>query len=244
MYTLNIAQRYEGKKFGLLTIIKYIPGSTVLGKYGMAKVLCKCDCGSNAEFLHSSVVYKNVVSCGCLNPHPKWNGGSKKYEKEYNTWSKMRARCTSKKCKDYKYYGERGIKICTEWINSFNEFIKDMGEKPHPKELYSLERLNNDGNYEPSNCIWASRKQQSQNRRYKAYTQECQHCQKTYKKSKSTKSKFCSQKCYSEHRKTSIARNCLYCHNIFIARCKSDPKKFCSPKCGALNRAINVRAHP
>lgn len=80
----------------------------------------------------------------------------------YNTWSGMRQRCLNPKCEGYSRYGGRGIKICKRWLDSFQNFFNDMGAKPSPD--LTIERLDNDGNYTPSNCVWATRSQQSRNR--------------------------------------------------------------------------------
>lgn len=82
---------------------------------------------------------------------------------EYNTWDAMIQRCTNPNCKAYYNYGARGITVCSEWRGSFMTFLRDMGNKPSPE--LTLERVNNDGNYEPSNCKWATRKEQQGNRR-------------------------------------------------------------------------------
>lgn len=82
---------------------------------------------------------------------------------EYHAWSHMRQRCNKPQTKYYEHYGGRGIKVCERWDNSFENFIKDMGKKPSPK--HTLERLDNNSGYSPSNCVWASYHRQGYNRR-------------------------------------------------------------------------------
>lgn len=82
--------------------------------------------------------------------------------KEYFCWSSMKRRCKSPKHPDYAYYGGRGIKVCSEW-EKFSNFIRDMG--PAPSKTHSLDRIDNNGNYEPKNCKWATKEEQTRNRR-------------------------------------------------------------------------------
>jgi hypothetical protein len=81
----------------------------------------------------------------------------------YSTWEGMKARCLNKNSKDYPRYGGRGIKICSAWVHDFDQFLRDMGEKPNPK--YTLERVNNDEGYNKSNCVWASIESQNSNKK-------------------------------------------------------------------------------
>ena len=135
--------------------------------------LCVCDCGTFRPVSSSSLVGHTSTRC-THHPSVIIHGHSRRGNKsiEYQTWNNMIERCYHPSHVGYQYYGARGIKVCDRWRNSFQSFLEDMG--PKPKGL-SLDRINNDGNYEPSNCRWATQAEQLYNRRpYKVVT----HCKR------------------------------------------------------------------
>jgi hypothetical protein len=130
--------------------------------------LCSCSCGGTTRVRTGQLTTGHSKSCGCLRSLsgpscPNFVHGHSKPTPEYKSWCDMKRRCLSKKQKNYASYGGRGIKVCKRWLNSFENFLADMG--PKPDRSYSIERKNNDGNYEHGNCCWATRSQQMANRR-------------------------------------------------------------------------------
>lgn len=129
-----------------------------------AKWLCICKCGEEKEVYAYALTTGNSKSCGCLTKDMVSKANFKHGRPlEYMTWRSMRQRCNNINAKHYPSYGGRGIRVCKEWDESYEQFIKDMGPKPG-KEL-SIERVDNDKGYYPDNCIWATPTVQARNKR-------------------------------------------------------------------------------
>ena len=124
---------------------------------GEAHSWCLCDCGKLKVIKNYNLKIHKITSCRCsMN---KTHGHSK--SKTYKSYQSMKLRCYDITNISYKYYGARGIIVCDRWLESFENFLHDMGERP---EGTSLDKINNDGNYEPSNCRWATIQEQNSNK--------------------------------------------------------------------------------
>lgn len=157
----RVFQDLSGRVFGLLTVQSRATNS----KSNQTRWLCLCACG-NSTIVHASALKNNVSqSCGCKQAKlmaDKMRKHGAFGTAEYSVWVGMRRRCNDTKCKNYPYYGGRGIRVCERW-GSFDHFLADMGLRPTPE--LTLERVDNDGNYEPNNCKWATRAEQRANQR-------------------------------------------------------------------------------
>jgi len=147
-----------GKTFGRLLVV----AEAGRAKSGHALWLCQCDCGGKTITSGKDLRRSRVKSCGCLRKELFITTHGMSYSPTHISWTAMKRRCNNPHSKDYKNWGGRGIKVCARWANSFENFLADMGEKP---EGLTLERKNNDRNYEPENCKWATRKEQGRNSR-------------------------------------------------------------------------------
>jgi len=126
---------------------------------------CKCRCGNTTLLFPYQFQNGSIMSCGCLKKRTPHNATHKlSRENLYHIWETMRLRCTSPKNKRYYLYGARGISVCPEWFNNFLAFREWALTNGYRKGL-SLDRINSNGNYEPSNCRWVTVKEQQNNRR-------------------------------------------------------------------------------
>lgn len=160
-----------GSRYGYWTVLEVLRGT----RWKSGEAIAVCDCG-RVKIVHTRYLRTGESkSCGCHKTELwlKANGGKSANFKhglartpEYHTWMAMRHRCYDSSRKDYPRYGGRGITICASWRESFLNFLKDMGLRPEGD--YSIDRIDNDGNYEPDNCRWATDKQQRANKRRKA----------------------------------------------------------------------------
>lgn len=144
-----------GERRGRLVAVVYL---------GESQWRCACDCGGSA--IVSTSNFSRQKSCGCLKSEVTTNRNfkhGKSGTSEYKIWRKMLGRCHCRSSAGYARYGGRGISVCKRWRSSFVAFLEDMGARPTPR--HSIERLNNDRGYTPKNCVWATQREQCNNRR-------------------------------------------------------------------------------
>ena len=135
--------------------------------FGRPTVLCRCECGTERAVREYYIRTGRSVCCGCsrMENFTRTTHGhapSFKCTPEYECWSGIWKRCTNPKTRSFKWYGARGIKVCERW-GQFENFLKDMGLKPSPK--HTIERKDNNGDYEPGNCVWATSEENMSNKR-------------------------------------------------------------------------------
>lgn len=159
-----------GQRFGRLVALTRVASTRLPCGAATTRWRCRCDCGKTILVARGHLRSGHTASCGCfkrektrsLNAiHGEAAEGHR--TPEYACWVGMIKRCENPRVQIWPYYGGRGITVCDRWRSSFTAFLSDMGRKPSAH--HSIDRINNDGNYGPGNCRWATRSQQRQNQR-------------------------------------------------------------------------------
>ena len=161
---------YIGKRYGMLTVVAYAGK----GRNNLNLLKCACDCGNEKIVSASSLNSGSVSSCGCLGKKNherlanlnKTHGESK--TRLYKIWQGMKSRCLNPNRPKYARYGGRGIKVCDEWVNSFEAF-KSWALENGYNDTLTIERNDVNGNYEPSNCCWIPPEEQKDNKEKTIY---------------------------------------------------------------------------
>ena len=160
----------SGKRYGNLVVLEHWE-SISNGK--THKWLCRCDCGETKTVDSNNLKSGRTVSCGCINrkiaseTRKRYKTHGSSFTPEYRTWLGMKTRCHNENDPNYVYYGARGIKVCSSWKDSFENFYEDMGERP--SDNHSIDRIDVNGDYEPGNCRWATASEQRRNTRKTRY---------------------------------------------------------------------------
>lgn len=153
-----------GNRYGRLTVV----GLSTVQKGSAPLWYCSCDCGGSIDVPGSPLRKGKVVGCGCVQRERSkaantTHGAFYSHPAEYRAWSEAKRRCFNANAKCYPRYGGRGITMCDEWKSDFSAFLRDLGPRPTPE--HSLDRIDNNGDYRPGNCRWATAKEQNRNKR-------------------------------------------------------------------------------
>lgn len=167
---MAIFKDLTGERIGRLTVIERAKSITQKNGKLVTRWLCKCDCG-NIKIIRADTLGRGTKSCGCLKHEldkKQHTNDPVKFKRLYRIWCCMKQRCYNKNLKAYKDYGGRGIQVCDEWINNYRKF-ESWSLKNGYDDTLTIDRINNNGNYEPSNCRWVTREMQSKNKRNNVY---------------------------------------------------------------------------
>lgn len=170
----TLAEALSGEtRFGRLRVLREVEGIPIPGNGTSRRVLCRCDCGTEKVFFLQNVKRGLTSSCGCLtvdkNRQMRLTHGDSRCREtgsiapEYRVWAHMIGRCENENDGSFSAYGGRGISVCPDWRASYERFLADMGRRPSP--AHQIDRINNDGNYEPGNCRWVEYADQCRNKR-------------------------------------------------------------------------------
>jgi hypothetical protein len=164
-------QNLIGQNFGRLNVLYRAHTA------GRTRWVCRCSCGQQTTVMATKLQQQRTKSCGCLNREMTIernlkHGCNKRGAKtpEYDVWQRMKRRCYNSRDNRYKYYGARGIRVCKRWKNNFQNFLADMGTRPdgctsNGYPAYVIDRIDNNDNYTPANCRWATLSESVKNRR-------------------------------------------------------------------------------
>lgn len=213
---------YIGKRFGRLVVVERVEDAIDSNGKASIRYRCKCDCGNEKIIRKCHLASGATVSCGCFHREQLGNmrrkHGKSGYNRErlYTIWLNMKHRCYNPQNNHYKNYGGRGITICKEWLEdymSFRNWSYSHGYEEKIKESgrnsLTIDRKENDGNYEPSNCRWVTNKENCLNKQNTMSDEEryniCPICGKRFTQTKRNGQQTCSAKCGQVIRNSKIS---------------------------------------